>query len=312
MLSWRAAFLVLLLIVSGFAMAPMVEETAMEEPPMDDMDDMPQEHENETEDEITDGEPSMDDMPQQHESETEELITDEQLRKLHAKIDADANSKLSLDEMLHFYNETQHLAAAKDVTGIMEELDGNKDGKLGLDELKHAYGEDEDGGHDEQTSGYSRKELKAREHARFKMADQDNDGLLNQKEAEAFFHPNIHETVLQIATQHTMDEKDEDKDGFLTIEELLGSMEGGPEAYGDDLQMFQRLDRDESGKLDTKELLPWESGRFHVLHDMQSFMHFADTDGDVHLTIEELTAMHGNEDHNAQHHFMEMIQHHEL
>jgi len=53
MLSWRAAFLVLLLIVSGFAMAPMVEETAMEEPPMDDMDDMPQEHENETEDEIT-------------------------------------------------------------------------------------------------------------------------------------------------------------------------------------------------------------------------------------------------------------------
>jgi len=263
------------------------------------MDELPEEEE-----------PSMDDDPQEHEGETKEEISPEQLRNLHAKVDADASGKLSLEELLHFYHETQKLVATNEAPGLMQEIDVDKDGKLSLDEVtKDMYGGGKDGDHD------AHKAYEAHEGDKFSAADGNSDGLLDEKELAAYFHPGVHDNVLQTISQHAMDEKDADNDGLLTIEELWGKIAGGPEAYEGSLKTFNKLDKDGSGKIDMKELLSLESGHVHILEDMESFIQFADTDGDQHVTIEELHAAHGtfgNEEHNAEYYFMEMVQHHEL
>jgi len=290
MLGWKATFRVLLLVATGLATVSTDEEAS----------DMPAQ--------LYDAEPAMNDVPLQHDGEREEEVTPEQLHKLHAKMDADASGKLSLDEIVRFYHETQQSVAAKEAPGIMEEIDGDKDGKVSLDEItRDMHGADEDESSREQTD--------TREGEKFKVADSDNDGLLDEKELSAFFYHGNH-NILQITAEHRMQDQDEDKDGFLTIEELFGKIEGGPEAYGSSLQTFKKLDKDGSGKIDVKELLPYESGHVHILQDIESFMNFADTNGDQHMTIEELHAAHGTpgdeEKRAVQYYFMEMVQHHEL
>jgi len=76
-------------------------------------------------------------------------------------------------------------------------------------------------------------------------------------------------------------------------------------------QMFKKLDKDGSGKLDVKELLLFESGHFYTVDAMEKFMQLADTDGDQHVTVAEFHSAHKEED-EASFHFMEMAQHHEL
>jgi len=235
------------------------------------------------------------------ESET----TPEQLHKLHAKMDADANGKLSLDEILHFYGETQRSSNAKEAPILMEEMDEDKNGKLSLEEIfKSYYGMDAD--------HHEIKQLKAREGDKFKAADKDSNGLLDEKEFAVFFNPDVHAKVVQVMAQHEMEDKDEDKDGFLTIDEFWGKLEGGDERGEHDVLTFNKIDKDGSGKIDKQELVFWESGHIQNLQDMESFIQLADTDSDHHVTIEELHAVHGKEENNAKEYFMEMVTHHEL
>jgi len=212
--------------------------------------------------------------------------TPEQLHKLHAKMDADANGKLSLDEIMHFSHETRLLKVAREALGWMHHMDSDKDGKLSLDEIVKSQGEEE-GGLD-----------------KFKATDRNSDGFLDEKELSQVFHENVHQT----AAQKAVEDKDQDKDGLLTIDEFWGKTKRGKK----EVQTFEKLDKDGSGKIDEKEMFFWESGHIRSLQAMEGFMKLADNNSDQHVTIEELHAVHGKEEHGTKYHFMEMIQHHEL
>lgn len=259
-----------------------------------------------------------DDEPEEHMPARDELTPD-QLNKLHAKMDADANGKLSLDEMLQFSSETQKAAAAKEGNGFMAEIDSDKDGKASWEEMQtHMHPSDEDVEHEEDAA--QRNLYKTSDQKKFKAADGDGDGLLDERELVAFFYPEIDGKVLQVAAQHTLEEKDHDNDGLLTFDEFMGrpvvgqsnsdAAEGGPDEW--DEQTFKFLDKDGSGKLDLKELFAWESGHVGIGRTMESFLKLADADSDQHVTVEELHAAHEKEEHDARFHFMSMVEHHEL
>jgi len=235
--------------------------------------------------------------------------TQGQLRKLHPLIDADANGKLSLDEIMHFYRNTRKTSAAKEAPGIIKEFDGNKDGKVSLDELwKNMYGEPDKDDIGDSDDIARREKYFAWEQDKFKVADADSSGFLDETEFLHFFHPDLHDDMGLVVAKQTMEERDEDKDGLLTLDEFWA----GRGAHGTDEDMFHKTDKDGSGKVDMNELLSWESGEVQVVKEMEGFMKLADTDGDQHVTSAELLATDGADENTAHLHFMEMIQHHEL
>lgn len=230
----------------------------------------------------------------------------DQLQKMHSKIDADNNGKVSLDELLGFSHATRKHIAAKDVKTMMDALDSDKDGKISLVELLKGMGLGEEHGDEEGTSAHQ-----ALEEGKFKAADDDGDGFLSEVELPALFYPGLHEGVLQTAAQFTLRAKDVDKDGLLTEKEFweVDHVEG--ETVEDD--EFKKLDKDGSGALDLEEVKVYESGLLHTAEALQKFFEAADKDHDLHLTSDEMVAGHINlAGSDAQYQFMEWAEHHEL
>jgi len=255
-------------------------------------------------------------------------LTPEQLQKLHGKIDADEDGKVSLSEAIKFSHNNRKTAALKEGQAIMQNMDGDKDGKVSLDELlKGMYGEEPPASNEEQ-----KKELefhKTRDGEQFEAADVDGDGLLDTDELSSFFYPELQESVLQIVVQRSLEEKDEDKDGLLTFDEFMAEKrraddeqlppgiapEGdrdlkAPTSDEQDRRIFNKLDKDRSGQLDGEELLAWESARLHTADQMEMLMMSADTDKDFHVSVDELRKTYKNKE--VRQGWDEMAQHHEL
>lgn len=233
---------------------------------------------------------------------TSQEVSPEQLLKLHAKMDSDANGKVSLDEILHFYRETQKSDTDKSAEQIMLEVDGDEDGFFGKQEFQgYMFGGEVEESADQM-----------REVEKFKAADADRDGKLDVKELAVLFNPHVHHHILRIDVIHTMQETDKDKDGFVTAEEFMERNEKAGIENDSSNDQFKRIDRDGSGKIDIDEMLSWESGHIHTLEDLGQLMHVADSDGDQHVTVEELHVFHGNKGNRMPHQFSEMVEHHEL
>ena len=109
------------------------------------------------------------------------------------------------------------------VMELLKEADTNNDGKVSLEELKAVrphITEERFKRMDTNNDGFITKEdvRDWAEHARakFKQADTDNDGKLSREEVKKLF-PNMNDEVFN--------RKDENKDGFLTLEELKPKFE---------------------------------------------------------------------------------------
>lgn len=247
-------------------------------------------------------------------------FTPDRLLKLHAKMDADANGKVSVKEILQFITDTRKSSFVKDGPTMIDEKDGDKDGKISLDEiLKDPVSEEEEvDGHEAETEA-ARVEYRVHQGEKFKAADGDNDGLLDEMEFAAFSNPEVHDHILRITAQRAMENKDRDKDGLLTFDEFSEDPAAGLEGpelelnREADLKTFKKLDKDVSGTLDLEELLPWESGHVYTMESMEQFMQVADINRDQHVTVDELQASDTWENHgDARYYFMEMFQKLEL
>jgi len=235
-------------------------------------------------------------------------ISPEQLRKIHSKMDADGNGKVSLDEVLQFSDKIRKIVAIKDIETVLEVMDSDKDGKMSMDEfMKDTEQWSQDA--EDQNEALAQKTA---EEKKFKIADADFDGVLSKAEIPALFYPETHEGVLQIAAQHALDRKDTDKDGLLTFKEFWKGEGEAPGASDEAVADFKKLDKDASGKLDLEELKPWESGRFHTMVSLQKFVETHDRDNDLHLTSEEIAAAHSMKPGSDAHYYLrEMAEHHD-
>jgi EF-hand domain pair len=56
----------------------------------------------------------------------------------------------------------------------------------------------------------------------FNAADKNKDGVLDKKEFPLFSSPEEHPEMHEFILRQTLDEKDSDKDGFITFQEFVG------------------------------------------------------------------------------------------
>jgi len=242
-------------------------------------------------------------------------LSQEQLRSLHKLVDKDQDGKASMLEFMDFAAEMRTLSAHKQSVYALAGMDTNKDGKLGMDELindieKHT-GQAKEKGLQDKVAAMVEAETK-----KFKAADIDGDGLLNESELPAIFFPDLHTGVLEIAVQHTLLEKDRDNDGQLSVHEFWHDDHAGkdePKISDDDHKDFEKLDENGDGLLSSHELKPWETGAFQVNEALRIVFEQADEDEDEYLSADELEAAKEHVAHNdANQYFMEWAEHSEL
>jgi len=244
-----------------------------------------------------------------------EPLTDQQIRNLHGKFDEDADGKVSLAETRAYSKKMSRIMATKDVQSTLAEADTDKDGKLSLPELQTFFHDLHDGITEREEDEQEGTEVapqarqmeshvsKLLDSKKFKLADKNGDGELDLSELPAMFNPELHDQNLALVSGQVFKEKDADGDGLLTQKEF---------SVDEDAD-FQKLDMDGSGTIDKQELLLWDSGQYHIEVSLAKLFEVADTDGDAHITADELSAANLGMHNTAAYELLESWHpHHEL
>lgn len=255
------------------------------------------------------------DQPVQDDQDIEEDdLKEDQLKKLHQLMDLDGNGQLSLAETLAYSRQVAKTIASKEVPKKLEEIDTTKDGRLSLEEHMADLQSQSDGGDAEDI-----KELASRmevEKAKFAAADKNKDQHLDIDELMSLFHPETHDDVLSVTVLESLKQKDKNGDGQLTPHEFWEADEADAEdgqLNDEEKNDFRRLDLDGNGVLSASEIRSWESGRFHTEKAMKSMFDVADKDGDMHLSLEEMSKARAEiAQSDAQSHLVDWAEHHEL
>jgi len=249
-------------------------------------------------------------------AEEESKMTSKQIHAVHAKIDANKDGKISLVEVMDFSKLMQHTVAKQDVHTFFEEMDTDKDGKVSLKELHADMSEWDEG--DDDGEKHSAAEVKALETAKFKAADKDGNGQLNEAELIGLIHPETHDGVLEIGAAATLKSKDTDGDGKLSVQEFNHRDVKDKDEHpitDDEQQEFKHVDKNNDGAISLQELKAWESGKHHLEQAMAKLFTTADKDGDKLVTAEELDAyfnLESGSDTDVVEHFSEWNEHIEL
>ena len=98
-------------------------------------------------------------------------------------------------------------------------MDKNKDGKLDIDEFLGDY-------KDPENPSEAEPDWVKEEKERFKNElDKNSDGVLDTAELTAWITPDTDATIVEEEVKHLIDESDDDKDGRLTVEEVIAHHE---------------------------------------------------------------------------------------
>lgn len=248
-------------------------------------------------------------------------FTDVELQQAHVEFDENGDRTVSNGELIRFMEKhhKEKSLAEIDARGEIQRMDTSKDGFVSLDEyLKDAvppvnYGGNLTNARHEQFMAPSGavyplgensleraraidEALKADEIEKFKAADMNGDGLLNQSELHALVVPVANEGVIAVVVRHTMRNADTDKNGLLSYDEFQASglSETGNEedrhVTENEMranQVFTRLDKNGDGSLDMDEIRNWESGAIEREDIANSFVNTLDRDGNKHIDSSE-------------------------
>lgn len=168
----------------------------------------------------------------------------EMLAKLHDKIDADKDGKVSMQEVVDFNKYIDHQAADNDIDDMFPNFDKNGDGKITIDEVIMDDTEgvdelDEEGETTESEDGQmkpSSMDMAAQvqvQKAMFAAADEDNDGILNKKEFKGVIHPETNHKVMLETVKMLVADKDENKDGHLNLKEFFSARRSSSRGKGE-------------------------------------------------------------------------------
>jgi len=235
----------------------------------------------------------------------DQALTVEQMLAVHSELDANGDGRASMAEALDHAQKMRLMHARMEIHKMLEKVDTDFDRKISLEELLKDP--------DMQSEGREEDAEKI-----FKLADNNGDGKLDADELPSIIHPETNQAVLELMAKVNLNAKDQNKDGLLTAKEFFLDWDSlvGEEfntISGEQDADFAKLDKDLDGKLDVKELMAWESGRFRTEEAFSHLFEHADKDSDMHVTADELVNSREKiAGSDAHYHLTEYAQHNEL
>uniref|UniRef100_A0A4Q8K3B0 Reticulocalbin-3 n=1 Tax=Liphistius thaleban TaxID=1905330 RepID=A0A4Q8K3B0_9ARAC len=224
------------------------------------------------------------------------------LKLLAHKMDKNHDTYIDRKELIEWVLMSFKTLTEEEALEQLEDEDGDEDGKISWQEhVAETYGiyKDDDLLFDSTESSSEYKMLK-NDQELFKVADLNNDGILDKSEFPAFSHPEEFEHMHQIVYEQAMEKRDKDKDGYLSFDEFIADSYGAPpiptsEHYIVEKDRFVNdFDQDKDGKLNREEVLLWlipnniEMAENEADHLIES----SDGDNDGKLSIQEITDHH--------------------
>lgn len=227
------------------------------------------------------------------------------LVELARKHDGNADGFISKEEMYRWMIASFLSLDREEAIEKFEEEDINKDGQVTFDEyLDKNFGftpEDVEelreaankakagGGNDDEREQIRTVKMIDEDLRRFRGADQDGNGQLNDEEYIAFFFPANFQHMHKFEMELYMDENDKNGDGQISKTEFV------IDPVNDDARIsaeenFNDLDKDEDGILTLEEIKPWviPEGDELAMEEGDHLMKMADTDRDGKLSLEEI------------------------
>jgi len=242
------------------------------------------------------GEPPVHDTEDEDSVWEKEHLSKDQFQQIHKKVDASGDGKITVRELLDFSDVTRSSIVKKDAAEGFPAMDGDTDGRISLAELLENTGYM---GPDAGKEDAEEKAMRELDTAKFKAADKNGDGFLDQDESVGFLYPELNDGVLVLVAENSLKTKDKNGDGELEHEEFwaeahsadeddIDKEETSQDILDNQKEEFGKLDLNKNGKLDATELKHWESGRFHTEDALTHLFGLADEDEDGFVTAKEL------------------------
>lgn len=225
----------------------------------------------------------------------------ERLAKLVVKMDANGDGSVSFDELQIWITNSFRSLNEEESKERFKEHDQDGDGKLSWDEyLRSVYGYIPtlaELTNDDNVDSRHFVRVYKEDEAKFQACDQDGDGVVDDKEFLAFYHPEDFEHMHEIERKRVVEENDKDKDGAIDMEEYLGQI---PEDELDEWAEHEKdrfvrsLDKDKNGKLEGDEILAWAvpSNADVAKDEATHLLGVADQNRDALLSVEEILNEH--------------------
>lgn len=186
------------------------------------------------------------------------------------KMDTSGDGFVSYDELKDHIHRAQKLYIMEDVEKQWKTLkpkEGDESSTITWEEYRlMTYGfmdELKTGLNEEDTQTY--KDMMRRDERRWKMADNNGDGVLNRDEFADFLHPEEAEHMSDVVVDETLEDVDKDKDGKISLNEYITDMYPSEETGGEvpdwvvrEKEQFNNYrDKDKDGFLDREEVKEW-------------------------------------------------------
>eukprot|EP00747_Dinoflagellata_sp_TGD_P180293 gnl/TRDRNA2_/TRDRNA2_32524_c0_seq1.p1 gnl/TRDRNA2_/TRDRNA2_32524_c0~~gnl/TRDRNA2_/TRDRNA2_32524_c0_seq1.p1 ORF type:complete len:320 (+),score=42.58 gnl/TRDRNA2_/TRDRNA2_32524_c0_seq1:132-1091(+) len=184
-------------------------------------------------------------------------FTAEDLQALEWMFDQQGNSTGSIAEDIQAESRKTQVLLDREVASFLTDLDISGDSKLSMQELKLDTPKASD---DEDNEDLDTAHFRALEVKKFRIADSNMDGLLDDQELPSLFHPETHAGAVALMAIET---KDMNGDGMLSLSEVKanGSARHVENANGIVKHLatmtsreFDEMDTDTDGKLNRTEL----------------------------------------------------------
>ncbi|XP_007906433.1 reticulocalbin-2 [Callorhinchus milii] len=223
------------------------------------------------------------------------------LKSLIKKMDLNSDGFLSHGELSTWIQNSFRHYATQDSKDQFPEYDVDGNGMITWEEYNiHAYDHvmdyDENIPLDDEEEE-SMRQLFWKDKKRFEKANLDGLPGLSPTEFIAFEHPEEVDYMMDYVIQDALDEHDQDKDGFISLEEFLGDYKKDPNVQDDPEWVSVERDRFENdydkntdGKLDPQELQAWVvPNNLEVAgEEAEHIIKEIDTNGDGKLTEAEI------------------------